>query len=171
MQLSKISLMGEIKMFKSRFTPEQKLQILKDFDSKRYTTEDLLKKYNITLQTLYNWRYKFNKRARNHNKRQIMEILDECMKIGVQATCAKYSLKPSIIYMWRSKYLRPEQQNKSTIDNNVTENKVVIEKVINETEDELAKYKEMCLALTFENLTLKNMLEKMKKQLPYQKNY
>ena len=163
--------MESIAMHMSRFTLEQKYQIIKDYESKRYSTDDLLTKHNINLKQLQNWRYQFNKRSKRHNKQQIIEILNESNNIGVQATCDKHSLKPSIIYMWRSKYLSQEQQNKPIIDNKVTENKIVIEKVTNETEDELAKYKEMCLALTFENITLKNMLEKIKKQSSvYNKN-
>lgn len=154
----------------SRFTREQKYQIIKDYESKRYSTDDLLTKHNINLKQLQNWRYQFNKRSKRHNKQQIIEILNESKNIGFQATCAKHSLKPSIIYMWRSKYLHTAQQNKSIIDNKEVENKIVIEKVINETEDELAKYKEMCLALTFENITLKNMIEKMKKQSTFPTN-
>ncbi len=152
-------------MHMSRFTREQKYQILKDYESKRYTTDDLLTKYKINLKQLQNWRYQFNKRAKKHNKQQIMEILNESKNIGVQATCAKHGLKPSIIYMWRSKYLRQKQQAKPDIDIKVTEDHFA--KVSNETEDELAKYKEMCLALTFENFTLKGMLEKMKKQVQF----
>ncbi len=158
-------------MHMNRFTREQKYQILKDYESKQYTTDDLLTKYNINLKQLQNWRYQFNKRAKKHNKQQIMEILNESKNIGVQATCAKHRLKPSIIYMWRSKYLRPEQQTKPVIVNKITEDHFAIEKVSNDTEDELVKYKEMCLALTFENFNLKNMLEKMKKQSAHQKYY
>ncbi len=84
-------------MHMSRFTREQKYRILKDYENKRYTTDDLLTKYNINQKQLQNWRYQFNKRAKNHNKQQIMEILNECQNIGVQATCAKHDLKPSII--------------------------------------------------------------------------
>lgn len=158
-------------MFKSRFTPEQKHQILKDFDSKRYSTEDLLKKYNITLPTLYNWRHQSKKRAPNMSAREIYNIIEESNKIGIQPTCAKHGLKESTLYNWRRKYLHQEQPIKAAIDNKVAEDKFPIEKVSNETEDELAKYKEMCLALTFENFTLKNMIETMKKQSQYQRNY
>lgn len=158
-------------MFKSRFTPEQKHQILKDFDCKRYATEDLLHKYSISLQTLYKWRRQLNKRARNRTKQQIIEILNESKNIGVQATCAKHNLKPNTIYMWRSKYLRHEQQKTPSIENTITANKYSVKEVNHEIEEELAKYKEMCLALTFENFTLKTMIEKIKKQSSHQKNY
>ncbi len=158
-------------MFKSRYTLEQKHQILKDFDSKKYTTDDLLKKYNVTLQTLYNWRFQFSKRARKRTKQQIMEILKESENGGIQATSAKHGLKPSTLYMWRYKYLRPEQQAKPTIVSKVIERKYRPEKVSHETEDELTKYKEACLALTFEVISLKSMLEKMRKQSAHQRNY
>ncbi len=158
-------------MFKSRFSTEQKLQILKDFDSNRYNTEDLFKKYSITLPTLYNWRHKFNKRAPKMSAHEIHNIIDESNKIGIQATCAKHGLKESTLYGWRYKYLHQGKPNKLSIDNKVAEDKFAIEKVNCEIEDELAKFKEMCLALTFENFTLKNMIEKMKKQSNYQINY
>lgn len=158
-------------MFKSRYTPEQKHQILNDFDSKKYTTEDLLNKYSITLQTLYNWRYQFSKRSLKRTKQQIIEILNESKNAGVKATCAKHSLKPSILYMWRSKYLHTAQQAKPTIYSKITERKFITEKVDHATEDELTKYKEACLALTFEIISLKSILEKMRKQSVHQKNY
>ncbi len=152
-------------MFKSRFTPEQKHQIIKDFDSKRYNTEDLLKKYSITLPTLYNWRHQLKKRAPKMSTHEIHKIVEESNKIGISATCAKHGLKESTLYGWRHKYLHQEQPIKLTMVNKLAEDKFAIEKVSHETEDELVKLKEMCLALTFENFTLKNMLEKMKKQV------
>lgn len=158
-------------MFISRFTPEQKHQILKDFVSKRYPTEDLLKKYSITLPTIYNWRHQLKKRIPKMTAHEIHYIIEESNKIGIQATCAKHGLKESTLYGWRHKYLHQKQPIKPVIDNKVAEDKVAIEKVSHETEDELVKYKEMCLALTFENLTLKNIIEKMKKQTVNQRNY
>ena len=151
-------------MFKSRFTPEQKHQILKDFDSKRYTTDELLHKYNITLPTLYAWRHQLKKRVPNMNVHEIRNIVEESNKIGIQATCAKHGLKESTLYGWRHKYLHQEQPIKPTMSNKSAHDKFSIENLSHETEDELAKYKEICLALMFENFTLKGMLEKMKKQ-------
>ncbi len=151
-------------MFKSRFTPEQKHQILKDFDSKKYTTDDLLKKYGIKLPTLYHWRHQLNKRVPKKSVHEIHNIIDESNKIGISATCAKHGLKESTLYGWRHKYLHKKQPVKPIVGNKLAEDKSVTKKVSSEAENELTKYKEMCLALTFENFTLKNMLEKMKKQ-------
>lgn len=158
-------------MFKSRFTPEQKHHILNDFDSKRYTTEDLLHKYSITLPTLYNWRHQLKKRTPRMSAQEINNIIDESNKFGIQATCAKHGLKESTLYGWRYKYSHQEQPIKSVIANKITEDQFNIEKISHETKDELAKYKEICLALTFENFTLKNIIEKMKKQSTNHKNY
>ena len=63
---------------KRRFSEDFKLQLVKDYESGKYTIKEMSNLYDISQQNIYNWIYKYSK----YNKKSIkvVEIKDSQME-------------------------------------------------------------------------------------------
>ena len=88
----------------------------------------------------------------HYSKRKKLEILEETKSAKSAEVAKKYGISVQSIYLWRMKYLNHLEASKN--DNSVKSNR------LQEIELEKDTLKKICMALTYENYSLKEMLEK-----------